>query len=167
VPSHIETDLILGTGAYSRGARPTAFVAPADEVNPWAGWGYLAGRDQPVRASYIDNPTAEAIITRARALRGDATAMGMQARRQERDVLQDVIRVFAHVGRPGLQWQKLAELMAEEMPEAYRGISGDAVSALVRGEGVESVDVKDDGKALKGCRLEAVRAAVQRREIGR
>jgi S-DNA-T family DNA segregation ATPase FtsK/SpoIIIE len=167
VPSHIETDLILGTGAYSRGARPTAFVAPADEVNPWAGWGYLAGRDQPVRASYIDNPTAEAIVSRARALRGDVTAMGMQARRQERDVLQDVIRVFAHVGRPGLQWQKLAELMADQMPEAYRGISGDAVSALVRGEGVESVDVKDDGKALKGCRLEAVKAAVQRREIGR
>jgi S-DNA-T family DNA segregation ATPase FtsK/SpoIIIE len=167
VPSHVETDLILGTGAYNRGARPTAFVAPADEVNPWAGWGYLAGKDQPVRASYIDNPAAEAIALRARALRGDREAMGVQRQRQERDVLQDVIRVFAHVGRPGLQWQKLAELMAEQMPEAYRGVSADAVSALVRGEGVDSVDVKDDGRALKGCRLDAVRAAAERRGLGR
>lgn len=167
VPSHIETDLILGTGAYSRGARPTSFVAPADEVNPWAGWGYLAGRDQPVRASYIDNKMAEAIVTRARAFRGDRTAVDLEQKRQDRDVLQDVIRVFAHVGRPGLQWQKLAELMAEQMPESYRGVSSDAISALVRGEGVESVDVKDDGKALKGCRLDAVRAAIARREIGR
>lgn len=167
VPSHVETDLILGTGAYSRGARPTTFVPPADGDNPWAGWGYLAGRDQPVRASYIDNPTAEAIVLRARALRGDRTAVNLEQKRQERDVLQDVIRVFGHVGRPGLQWQKLAELMSEQMPEAYRGISSDAVSALVRSEGVESVDVKDDGKALKGCRLDAVRAAIQKREIGR
>jgi S-DNA-T family DNA segregation ATPase FtsK/SpoIIIE len=165
VPSHVETDLILGTGAYSRGARPTTFVPPADGDNPWAGWGYLAGRDQPVRASYIDNPTAEAIVLRARAFRGDRTAMGMEQRRQERDVLQDVIRVFAHVGRPGLHWQTLAELMSTEMPEAYRGVSGEAMSALLRAEGVESVNVTVDGKALKGCRLEAVRGAVAKREL--
>jgi S-DNA-T family DNA segregation ATPase FtsK/SpoIIIE len=165
VPSHVETDLILGTGAYSRGARPTTFVPPADDANPWGGWGYLAGRDQPVRANYIDNNAAEAIVLRARALRGDREAMGMQRQRQERDVLQDVIRVFAHVGRPGLHWSTLAELMAAEMPDAYRGISADAVSALVRNEGVESVNVTVDGKALKGCRLEAVRGAVARREL--
>lgn len=166
VPSHVETDLILGTGAYSRGARPTTFVPPADAANPWAGWGYLAGRDQPVRAAYIDNPTAEAIVLRARALRGDREAAGL-VRQQERDVLADVIRVFAHTGRPGLHWQRLAELMAEQMPEAYRGISADAVSALVRGEGVDTVNVKDGGVVAKGCRLDAVRAAVQRRELGR
>lgn len=166
VPSHIETDLILGTGAYSRGARPTAFVAPADERNPWAGWGYLAGKDQPVRASYIDNPTAEAIVTRARSLRGDRTAMSMQAREQ-RDVLADVLRVFSHTGRPALHWQRLAELMAAEMPEAYSGVTADAVSALVRGFEVESVNVKDSGVVAKGCRVEAVRAAIQRREISR
>lgn len=167
VPSHIETDLILGTGAYSRGARPTTFVPPADEVNPWAGWGYLAGRDQPVRASYIDNPTAEAIVIRARALRGDRTAMGMERQRQERDVLADVIRVFSHTGRPALHWQRLAELMAAEMPEAYKGVTADAVSALVRGFEVESVNVKDGGVVAKGCRMEAVQAAIQQREIGR
>jgi S-DNA-T family DNA segregation ATPase FtsK/SpoIIIE len=165
VPSHIETDLILGTGAYSRGARPTAFVAPADEVNPWAGWGYLAGRDQPVRASYIDNPTAEAIVARARALRGDRTAIDLD-RQAHRDILGDVIWVFSHTGRPALHWQRLAELLSSEMPEAYAGVTADAVSALVRGHDVESVNVKDAGVVAKGCRLEAVQEATRRRQIG-
>lgn len=164
VPSHVETDLVLGTGAYARGARPTTFMPPPDGENPWAGWGYLAGRDQPVRPSFIDNPDAFAIVNRARELRGDVTAVSME-RRPERDVLADVLRVFAHVGRPGLHWQALAELMAEQMPEAYRGVSADAMSALVRNEGVESVNVTVDGKALKGCRLEAVRGAAAKREL--
>jgi S-DNA-T family DNA segregation ATPase FtsK/SpoIIIE len=45
VTSHVETDLVLGTGAYKRGARPTAFGAPARRGQPVGGLGYLAGRD--------------------------------------------------------------------------------------------------------------------------
>jgi S-DNA-T family DNA segregation ATPase FtsK/SpoIIIE len=166
VPSHVETDLVLGTGAYARGARPTAFMPPADGENPWAGWGYLAGKDQPIRPSFIDNPAAAEIVLRARALRGDRTAVNLE-HREQRDVLADVIRVFSHTGRPALHWQRLAELMAAEMPEAYTGVTADAVSALVRGFEVESVNVKDGGVVAKGCRVEAVRAAIARREISR
>lgn len=166
VPSHVETDLILGTGAYSRGARPTTFVPPADGDNPWAGWGYLAGREQPVRASYIDNDAAEAIVQRALALRGDRPQVDLDDR-ADRDVLADVIRVFSHLGRPALHWQRLAELLAEENPALYAGVTPEAVSALVRGEGVESVNVTADGTTLKGCRREAVEEAVKRRAIAR
>lgn len=164
VQSHIETDLILGTGAYSRGARPTLFVPIPDEENPWAGWGYLAGRDQPVRASFIDNPTAEAIVARARAMRGDMPAVDLEPK-PDRDVLADVIRVFAHTNRPGLQWQQLAELLAAEQPELYAGVTAEAVSALVRAEKVPSVDVKVDGVGLKGCRREHVQEAARQREL--
>ena len=141
-------------------------MPPADGENPWAGWGYLAGKDQPIRPSFIDNPDAAAIVLRARALRGDRTAVDLE-RQEHRDVLADVIRVFSHTGRPALHWQRLAELMAAEMPEAYTGVTADAVSALVRGYEVESVNVKDGGVVAKGCRLESVREAIQRREIGR
>lgn len=165
VQSHIETDLILGTGAYSRGARPTLFVPPADDVNPWAGWGYLAGRDQPVRANFIDNPTAEAIVARALAMRGDAPPVDVSTE-PDRDVLADVIRVFAHTNRPGLHWQQLAEILAADRPALYGGMTAEAVSALVRAEKVPSVDVKVDGVGLKGCRRADVLAAVEQRELG-
>lgn len=164
VPSHVETDLVLGTGAYSRGARPTTFMPPADDDNPWAGWGYLAGRQQPIRGAYIDNPTARTIVQRAMALRGDVSAVDMRTD-PERDVLADVIKVFAHVGRTGLQWQQLAELLAAEFPALYKGITAEAISALVRGEGVPSVDVKINGVGLKGCKRSEVEAAIQRRSI--
>jgi hypothetical protein len=81
VTSHVETDLVLGTGAYKRGARPTAFVPPADGDNPWAGWGYLAGRDQPVQPDYIDVPTARASGGDGRwTLRGDRGTRGSAPR---------------------------------------------------------------------------------------
>jgi S-DNA-T family DNA segregation ATPase FtsK/SpoIIIE len=164
VTSHVETDLVLGTGAYKRGARPTAFVPPPDGDNPWAGWGYLAGRDQPVQPDYIDVPTARAVVARARTLRGDVAPVNLR-HDPDRDVLADVVKVFAHTGRPGLQWQKLAELLAAQMPALYAGVTAETVSAMVRAEEVPSVDVKTDGTTLKGCRRSDVEAVQQRRAI--
>jgi DNA segregation ATPase FtsK/SpoIIIE, S-DNA-T family len=164
VPSHKEVELILGTGYYGKGYRPTAFIPPAYGDNPWAGWGYLVGLPTPVQASYIDNAAAEAIVERAMALRRGAVPTGMGAR-VDRDVLADVIRVFSYVGRPGLHWQALAELLAERRPELYAGITAEAVSAQVRAEGVESVNVTVDGTTLKGCRREAIEQAIQRRAL--
>lgn len=166
VPSHVETDLVLGTGAYSRGARPTLFVPIADEDNPWAGWGYMAGRDQPVRANYIDNPTAEAIVARALAIRGGVAEVDLRTE-PDRDVLADVIRVFAHTNRPGLHWQQLAELLAADTPAVYAGVTGPAISAQCRAEGVGSVNVTVDGVTLKGCRAATVQEVLERRAIAR
>jgi S-DNA-T family DNA segregation ATPase FtsK/SpoIIIE len=164
VPSHVEVDLVLGTGAYARGARPTTFMPPADGDNPWAGWGYLAGREQPVRGSYIDNPTARAIVQRALAVRGEVAPVDLR-HDPDRDVLADVVKVFAHTGRPGLHWQKLAELLAAEMPALYAGITAETISAMVRAEEVPSVDVKAEGTTLKGCRRSDVEAVQQRRAL--
>jgi len=161
VPSHVEVDLILGTGAYARGARPTTFVPPADGDNPWAGWGNLAGRDQPVHASYIDNAAAEAIVKRAQALRGDRPAFDVDEV-PDRDVLADVIRVFATVGHANIHWQRLAELLAEQMPALYAGVTAEVVSAQLRAQGVTSEVVSVDGRNARGCRRVAVEAAQQR-----
>lgn len=161
VPSHVEVDLILGTGAYSRGARPTTFVPPADGDNPWAGWAYIGGRDQPVRADYIDNAAAEAIVKRALALRGDRPAFDVDEV-PDRDVLADVIRVFATVGHANIHWQRLAELLAEQAPALYAGVTAEVVSAQLRAQGVPSEVVSVDGRNARGCRRVAVEAAQQR-----
>jgi DNA segregation ATPase FtsK/SpoIIIE, S-DNA-T family len=92
-------------------------------------------------------------------------AAGKDLARQARDVLADVLRVFAHAGRPGLHWQTLAELLAAEHPDAYAGTTAEAIRALLRGEGVSSVDVKVDGTVLKGYRRSQIDAALQRRQI--
>lgn len=164
VPSHKEVELILGTGYYKKGYRPTAFIPPAYGDNPWAGWGYLVGLPQPVQASFLDNNAAEAIVQRALALRNGAVGEGMEPR-PDRDVLADVLRVFSHLGRPGVHWKDLAPLLAEQRPELYAGLTQEAISAQVRAEKVPSENVTVQGVTLKGCYRAAVEEAVRRREL--
>lgn len=164
VPAQPETDMILGTSAYRTGARPTAFV-PGDD----SGWMVRAGfspRFETVRATYLDDNDATAICDRAMQLRGAVPEVDLE-KRPDRDVLADVIKVFAHLNRPGLHWQQLAEILAGEKPELYAGITPEALSAQVRAEGVESVDVKIAGLTLKGCRRDAVDEAARRRQLVR
>jgi S-DNA-T family DNA segregation ATPase FtsK/SpoIIIE len=73
--------------------------------------------------------------------------------------------VGVHRRPAGVHWGRLAELLATHQPEAYAEISGEALSALVRGAGVPSVDVKVAGEVRKGVKLTEVRAAAARKEI--
>lgn len=168
VPAQPETDMILGTSAYRTGARPTAFV-PGPPPEGDSGWmvraGFTAGYET-VRATFIDDVQAAAICERALKLRGSAPVVDMD-KQPDRDVLADVIKVFSHTNRPGLHWQQLAELLAADRPELYAGVTPEAISAQVRAEGIESVDVKSGGVTLKGCRWAAVDAAIKRRQIMR
>lgn len=168
VPAQPETDMILGTSAYRTGARPTAFV-PGPPPEGDSGWMVRAGfgpRFETVRATYLDDNDAAAICERAMQLRGTVPTVDLE-KRPDRDVLADVLRVFAHTNRPGLHWQQLAEILAGQKSELYAGITPEALSAQVRAEGVESVDVKVDGVVLKGCRSAAVDEAVKRRQLMR
>jgi S-DNA-T family DNA segregation ATPase FtsK/SpoIIIE len=164
VPAQPETDMILGTSAYRTGARPTAFVPGED-----SGWMVRAGfapRYETIRATYLDDRDAAQICERAAQMRGAVPVVDLE-RREDRDVLNDVLKVFSHLGRPGLHWQQLAELLSERHPDLYAGETSESISALVRAEGVESVNVTVDGTTLKGCRFRAVDEAVKRRELTR
>jgi S-DNA-T family DNA segregation ATPase FtsK/SpoIIIE len=168
VPAQPETDMILGTSAYRTGARPTAFV-PGPPPEGDSGWMVRAGfapRFETVRATYLDDNDAMAICERAMQLRGSAAVVDME-KRPDRDVLADVIKVFAHLNRPGLHWQQLAEILAGQKPELYAGVTPEAISAQVRAEGVESVNVTVDGVTLKGCRWKAVDEAIKKRQLMR
>jgi DNA segregation ATPase FtsK/SpoIIIE, S-DNA-T family len=65
-------------------------------------------------------------------------------------VLSDVLAVFA--GEPGPHWQVIGQRLAQRFPDRWADATANAVSAQVRDLSVPSVDVKADGRVLKGCR---------------
>lgn len=79
----------------------------------------------------------------------------------DRDVLLDVLRVFGD--RPGLHWQMLADLLADQIPSRWDGTTKEVVSAQVRAFGVRSICVKISGKTLQGCRRADVEKAATER----
>jgi S-DNA-T family DNA segregation ATPase FtsK/SpoIIIE len=127
----------------------------------------VTGLDAPtaVRSHFPPPEQQAAIVARATALR-HGSVVGTDVDRVEvRDTLADVLRVFAHTNRRGLHWADLPALLAEAHGDTYAPHTAESLSALLRGMGVPSVDVKVDGRTAKGCRRDEVDAAIRRREI--
>jgi S-DNA-T family DNA segregation ATPase FtsK/SpoIIIE len=158
VPSHVETDLALGTGAYRQGARPTQF-----EIGVDAGWGVRVGYGPMVsaRAAYLDRAAVERVCRRGVALRGDVVAgVDLPA---ARDILDDLRAVWV-AGERGQHWDTLAPRLADRFPDAYSSITTEALSALVRAKGIESRNVKANGSTRRGVSLADLTAAIDRRD---
>jgi DNA segregation ATPase FtsK/SpoIIIE, S-DNA-T family len=159
VAGQVENDMILGTSAYKNGARATMFRPKVD-----AGLGYFKGEEsvpRVVRTYYLNDADTERVAKRARAAREAAgtltgVAAGEDGGTARRNVLADALEVFG--ADAGLQWGELAGRLAVRFPDRWDEASADGVSAELRDRGVRSVDVKADGRALKGCR----RADVER-----
>jgi S-DNA-T family DNA segregation ATPase FtsK/SpoIIIE len=163
VKGHTENDMILGTGSHRRGVTGTGFRPEID-----AGWGMVVGLREPVavRAQYPDEKTTKKILARAAELRGGRPTWADEEETPRVDVLVDVVQVWP-AGRDRAQWQPLAEALAKFRPEAYEDLTGDSLSALLRGMGVSTLNVKAGGAVLKGCLLAEVEAAAKRREVTR
>jgi S-DNA-T family DNA segregation ATPase FtsK/SpoIIIE len=158
VQDQVANDMILGTGAYKRGLTATAYRPGED-----AGCGIVIGisHSGPIRSHYPDVPTAKAMIARAATLRGHRS-VGADAEDQveTRDVVADVLAMFAP-GERGMHWQIIAARLADQLPDAYEDVTPDAISAWVRARGVESTNVNFGGSVLKGCRKDALQAALR------
>lgn len=163
VQDHIANDMILGTGAYRSGITATSYRPGID-----AGWAMVTGLAAPtaVRSQFPSQKEAAKILARASQLRGGQIVGSDGAQAPRLDVLVDVVRVWP-AGRPGVQWQRLAELLGEQVPELYAGVTAESVSALLRGLDVASEDIKADGRVLKGCKRSAVDEVLQTRELTR
>jgi DNA segregation ATPase FtsK/SpoIIIE, S-DNA-T family len=167
VQDQVANDMILGTGAYRRGLTATAY-RPGDD----AGWGVATGisKSGPARSFFPDPATVAAVVARATMLRGgQVVGEDIPDGAVRADILADVLRVFAYVGRPKLQWEQLAAQLAEMLPGTYRGITADTVSGQVLalgGDDVSSVQIKADGINRRGCAREQIEAALARRELG-
>ncbi|WP_433298969.1 cell division protein FtsK [Actinoplanes sp. CA-030573] len=159
------SDLVLGSGAYSEG-HDSSTLLPS-----YKGVGILRGASDAtptVRTYLADADDAEKILTAARALREAAgTLSGMAAgediARVARDVLADVRSVIER-SETGAQWEEIASRLGERLPEAYADVTAESISAQVRAFGVRSVDVKRNGKALKGAKTDDIDAAIGRRK---
>lgn len=168
VNSHTEVELVLGTGSYRRGARPTEFEPAQGDDPKDSGWGWAVGLGPmaAVRSVYLDNKAAHRVVARAVAMREGMEAAAT-AKAQARDFLADVRGVF-HAGEAWVAWPALAMRLADAHPDAYAAITADAVSSQARGLGVESVNGKvpgGGGRVAKGAKLAAVDAAATEKAI--
>ncbi len=155
------SEMCLGQGAYSEGL-DTSTLLPQ-----YKGVGILRGASDAsptVRTYLADGQDAERILIAARAIRQRAgTLSGMalgDVPPEAASILADVLAVFG--ADTGLQWQILAQRLATRMPDRHADATAESVSAQCRAAGVPSVDVKQFGKALKGCRRADVQAAASR-----
>ncbi|WP_020522839.1 ATP-binding protein [Catelliglobosispora koreensis] len=157
VAGQVENDMILGTGAYKRGITGTVYRPVLD-----AGWGVQTGGAAPVsvRSQYPDAATAKAMLGRALALRGGTPVGGQEDLPQARDLVADLAAV---AGSNGQHWAPAAAALAERWPNAYPGLTAEALSELARAAGVPSVDLKISRRNLKGYRLDAVRTIISQR----
>jgi S-DNA-T family DNA segregation ATPase FtsK/SpoIIIE len=169
VTAHTEADMVLGTGAYSRGARPTEFETATEGDPKDSGWAWRTGLGPMFtdRAAYVDNKAARAIVRRVIAERVRLGLMpGGEDEVEHRDPLADVHRVY-RAGEAFVSWQQIAGRLRDQMPEAYADITPDAISARIRPYEVPSVNGRAaDGQVLKGAKRKDIEAAMQRREIG-
>jgi S-DNA-T family DNA segregation ATPase FtsK/SpoIIIE len=162
VPDQPANDLVLGTTSYRRGYDATVYRPKID-----AGLGWLKGGEegtpQICRTYYLNIPDTEKITARARDMRDRAGvlsgyALGEAEVAEKRDVLADVDAVFGD--DKGLQWEELAERLADRWPGRWADVTADAISAQCRKLGVPSVDVRSGGSVRKGCRKVGVDKAM-------
>ncbi|RSM59472.1 cell division protein FtsK [Actinoplanes sp. ATCC 53533] len=141
VMGQIENDMVLGTSQYKNGIRATMF-GRRDR-----GIGYLAGEgDDPViaRTFYVDGPTAEVLVRRARGLRekagnitGHAAGVALDTAEVRRDtVLEDLAAVMSEK-KPKVWTTVLVKLLAELRPEVYGDLTADQLRAAVKAHGVK------------------------------
>jgi hypothetical protein len=153
------SEMVLGQGAYSEGLDSSSLLPQYKGVGILRG---VSDLSPTVRTYLADGEDSAKILAAARKLREQAgtlsgMAAGMEFVRDDRDILADVLQVFG--ADNGLQWQILAARLDAQIPDRWAETSGEAVSAECRKLGVPSVDVKQFGRALKGCRRGDVEAA--------
>lgn len=162
VMGQTENDMILGTSSYKNGLRATIFTRKDKGI------GYLIGDAddaQVVRGYYLDNPAADKICDRARALRAAAGTLSGHALGEEPDegpavnFIADVASVL-RAGEERVWLQTLADRLAELRPELYGGMTdldptakAKQMSAMLRPYRIRSKDVwGDDGGRSKTAR---------------
>ena len=143
VMGHTENDMVLGTSAHKNGIRATIFSRKD------LGIGYLAGEgDDPqiTRTFYVDSPTAEAVVVRARATREAAGTLSGHALGEQLEqpltpaasLLDDLRVIFATIDT-GWSWSEdLVAKLAEAKPELYAGWDADTLARTLSGLGVET-----------------------------
>lgn len=173
VMSHIENDLVLGTGAYKRGVRATMFAWEDKGICYFLGEGADA---RIVRSIEIDALAAERIAQRARTKRERAGTLGGHAlgERPETDavaaydLLADLLSVVP-AEQPKV-WNEIAVArLAELRPDVYGAWAPEQLTAALKPYGIRTVQIwgtTEDGKGAnrRGIRRSDVLGALAERD---
>jgi S-DNA-T family DNA segregation ATPase FtsK/SpoIIIE len=106
------------------------------------GIGWLSGEDdepQITRTFYVDNPGAEVIVSRARAMReqaGTLVDMHRDHLTPAASLLEDLAVIFAQCEVTKLSSERVLELLAELRPAIYAAWTPEALAAALRPDGV-------------------------------
>lgn len=162
VTSHVEVNLVLGTGAYAAGARPTEFE-PGDSTGPKdSGWGYRAGmgRTAPCRSSFIDNPAAARIVQRALEMRRGTQPIEVP-RIALRNLLADVRQVWFE-GEEAIWSELIVPRLQQLDSDAYGDLTVEVFGAWMARAGVktESINRRIDSTSTKRATRAGVKLAV-------
>lgn len=162
VTSHVEVNLVLGTGAYAAGARPTEFE-PGDSTGPKdSGWGYHAGDGpiRPRRSSYVDNPAAAQVVKRAMEMRHGEQPVEVP-RIALRNLLADVRQVWFE-GEEAIWSELIVPRLQQLDAEAYGDLTIEVFGAWMARAGVktESINRRIDTTTTKRATRAGVKLAV-------
>jgi hypothetical protein len=160
------SNAVLGNEAYSEGY--DASKLPLGKRYKGVGILYALFDESPTVRTYLaDGEDATVIVDAGWAFRerlglltGDAAFEDFGV--APRDVLADVLSVWGDEDR--LRWEELAERLAGRYPERWDGVTGDVISAELRGPRyrIPRVQVKRGNTNRWGCRRLDVAAAAQR-----
>ncbi|MCD9144334.1 cell division protein FtsK [Streptomyces albireticuli] len=173
VMSHVENDMVLGTGAYKRGVRATMFAWGDKGICYFLGEGADA---RIVRAVEIDALAAEGIAQRGRKMRERlgtlaGYALGEQPEAEpgpSYDLLADLLTAFPD-GRPRLWNESIVAGLAELRPAVYGTWTPEQLTAALKSYGIRTVQVwgtTDDGKGAnrRGIKRADVLAVIAERD---
>jgi len=166
VLDQVANDQVMGTGAYKRGATGTQFRPGVD-----AGWGVTSGIQDgysgAARGYYPTGKDLAALIDRIKTVRANSAFGQVDDTTPARDVVADVLHVFADARARRLHRGHVAEALAERWPDAYAAITAETVAAKLRDHGVatEQVRAGDDNRNAAGFKVEALHAAIAARQI--
>ncbi|MEV4767825.1 cell division protein FtsK [Micromonospora humida] len=169
-----ENDMVLGTSMYRNGFRATQFALTDKGMALAVGF-----FDAPtvVRTYYVDAPTAERVVDRAMALRGEAGTLPEPGEERPRvkayNLLADVRAVWVP-GETALWSELIVPRLAGLRPDVYGAWDVKTFGAAMKAAGVPTVSIHrklDDGKGATryGVKLDALTAALpaeKRQEIG-
>ncbi|MGK5731469.1 cell division protein FtsK [Streptomyces sp. URMC 124] len=173
VMSHVENDMVLGTGAYKRGVRATMLAWTDKGICYFLGEGADA---RIVRAVEIDAVAAERIAQRARKARERLGTLAGHALGEQPeagatssyDLLADVLAVLS-ADKPKLWNEVIVSRLAELRPDVYGAWAGEQLTSALKPYGVRTDQVwgvteHGKGSSRRGIKRADVLKAIAERD---
>jgi S-DNA-T family DNA segregation ATPase FtsK/SpoIIIE len=151
VTAYTECDMVLGTGAYNRGARPTEFETAVNDDPKDSGWVWRVGLGpmSPMRFYYISNKQAEQIAARAMKMREAVAPIDVAAVKVQAYNLLDDIHAVWPAGQDKAWSEVLLKGLTGLRPNVYGEWTTDTLAKALKGYLVTTAQTwgtDEDGK---------------------